>query len=133
MRRLLLDTTFLIDTMRDAEMVADLIRDTDDAAMAAVTVAELLVGVELTQESIRTVRQSMVEEAISTIPAIDYDVSVASHHAALLVYTRRSGRPRGGHDLIIAATARATGRSVVTSDTLAFEGLPGVKAVVYSR
>jgi len=32
----------------------------------------------------------------------------------------------GAHDLIIAATARAGGRTVVTADAAAFAGLPGV-------
>jgi tRNA(fMet)-specific endonuclease VapC len=45
----------------------------------------------------------------------------------LLVAVSKSGRPRGAHDLIIAATARATGRIVVTADQSGFDGLPGVK------
>jgi predicted nucleic acid-binding protein len=36
------------------------------------------------------------------------------------------GRPRGAHDLIIAATARATRRMVVTADTSAFADLTEV-------
>jgi predicted nucleic acid-binding protein len=36
------------------------------------------------------------------------------------------GTPRGAHDLIIAATARATSRTVVTSDRTGFIDLPGV-------
>jgi prevent-host-death family protein len=43
-----------------------------------------------------------------------------------LVAVRRSGRPRGAHDLVIAATARASKRTVVTSDLTAFTDLPGV-------
>jgi tRNA(fMet)-specific endonuclease VapC len=42
---------------------------------------------------------------------------------------RRAGRPRGAHDLIIAATAAAAGRTVVTADRRAFDGLPGVAAI----
>ncbi len=41
---------------------------------------------------------------------------------------RRSGRPRGAHDLIVAATARATARTVITADAAAFAGLAGVEA-----
>jgi tRNA(fMet)-specific endonuclease VapC len=41
---LLLDTTFLIDAERDAAVLDELIGDEDDVAVAAVTVAELLVG-----------------------------------------------------------------------------------------
>ena len=41
---------------------------------------------------------------------------MANHHAALLAHTHKSGIPRGAHDLIIAATARANGRILVTTD-----------------
>jgi tRNA(fMet)-specific endonuclease VapC len=51
---------------------------------------------------------------------------VARSHTQLLVAVRAGGRPRGAHDLIIAATARATGRTVVTTDDTGFDDLPGV-------
>lgn len=133
MRRILVDTTFLVDRMRDPARVDELIFDTDDVAMAAVTVAELLVGVALGPRSERVGRRSLVEDAVSAIPVVNYDVTVASHHAALIAETRRSGRPRGGHDLIIAATARASRRTVLSSDGAAFGGLPGVASQIYPR
>lgn len=50
---------------------------------------------------------------------------MAEHHAELLAHTRRSGRRRGPHDLMIAATAHATGRLLVTTDTkVGFGELP---------
>jgi tRNA(fMet)-specific endonuclease VapC len=52
----------------------------------------------------------------------------ADVHARLLAHVRRAGRPRAAHDLIIAATAAATGRSVMTLDGKAgFGDLPGVR------
>ena len=45
----------------------------------------------------------------------------------LLAHAAQTGRPRGAHDLIIAATALAHGRTVVTLDRRGFEGLPGVQ------
>jgi tRNA(fMet)-specific endonuclease VapC len=47
------------------------------------------------------------------------------------VAVRRAGRPRGAHDLIIAATAVATGRIVVTADGDGFADLPGVSVRGY--
>jgi tRNA(fMet)-specific endonuclease VapC len=65
---------------------------------------------------------------------LDYTPSVAEHHAALLTHVRRHGRPRGAHDLIIAATARATGRTLLTTDTQsAFAELPDVDARILTR
>jgi tRNA(fMet)-specific endonuclease VapC len=52
---------------------------------------------------------------------------VAEAHAALLVSVREQGRPRGAHDLIIAATARTFDRTVVSADGRSFVDLPGVE------
>lgn len=54
------------------------------------------------------------------------DLDVAEAHAELLVAVRSPGTPRGAHDLIIAATARASERTVVTAEGAAFAALPGV-------
>ena len=71
-------------------------------------------------------RQRFVDDVCDVIPILAYDQNVASEHAELLVAVRRAGRPRGAHDLIIAATARASKRSVVSGDLSAFTDLPGV-------
>ena len=95
-------------------------------AVAAITITELLVGVQLADERHRAARQDFVDDIEAVIAIIDYDSTVAASHAELLVAVRRKGRPRGAHDLIIAATAKATEREVVTADRAAFDDLPGV-------
>ena len=67
-----------------------------------------------------------MDDVIDVIPILDYDQAVASSHAELLVVVRRQGRPRGAHDLIVAATAKATQREVVSADNTAYRDLPGV-------
>ena len=104
----------------------DLIGDEDDVAVAAVTVAELLVGVELADAANRARRRALVDSIVETIPVEDYDLDVARSHALLLAHAHRSGRRRGAHDLIIAATALARARIVVTADQAGFSDLPGV-------
>ena len=129
MTLLLLDTTFLIDAERASSDLDDLIDDADDVAIAAITVAELTVGVALATPRQQPRRQSYVDEIAGSIPILPYDESVALQHAAMLVAVRKAGRPRGAHDLIIAATAAAAGRTIVSADRRAFEDLPGVEAV----
>lgn len=129
MSQLLLDTTFLIDAERSSDALDRLIGDEDDVAIAAVTIAELMVGVRLAAARQRAGRQSYVDEILRSLPVIPYDEAVAAHHADLLLAVRRAGRPRGAHDLIIAATALAYGRTVVSADRRAFEELPGVIAI----
>jgi tRNA(fMet)-specific endonuclease VapC len=123
---LLLDTTFVVDAERAGDDLDDLIADEDDVAVAAITIAELRVGVELATRANRPGREQFVHTVIAAIPVIDYDLSVADVHAKLLAAVRRQGRPRGAHDLTIAATARATGRVVLTADAKAFSDLPDV-------
>lgn len=103
-----------------------MIADDDDAAIAAITVAELLVGVHLADDAHRSDRQAFVDDVIDVVPIVDYDKAVASSHAELLAFVRRQGRPRGAHDLIIAATAKATQREVMSADSSAYGDLPGV-------
>ena len=103
-----------------------MVLDADEVAIAAITLAELLVRVHLADRRHRSSRQRFVDDIMGVIPVIDYDASVATSHAELLVAARRQGRQRGAHDLIIAATAKATQREVVSADRSAYEGLPGV-------
>jgi tRNA(fMet)-specific endonuclease VapC len=71
-------------------------------------------------------RRKFVEDLLVSIPVEPYDLDAARVHAALLAHVRKEGRTRGAHDLLIAATARARERTVVTADAGGFEGLPGV-------
>lgn len=127
MTALLLDTTFLIDVERETHDLDAWIRDDDDVAMAAVTVAELQVGIELASGRHRDRRADFVRAIVEVVPVLPYDIDTALVHAELLADARRSGRPRGAHDLIIAATAKAAGRAVVSADPSGFEDLPGVE------
>jgi tRNA(fMet)-specific endonuclease VapC len=132
-RRLILDTGVLIAVERGHVALDDVVSDDDDLSIAAVTAAELLVGVELAGPAHRSARREFVDTLLSTVPALDYTLDVARAHAALLAHVRRTGRPRGAHDLLIAATAVATDRTVVTADAQEFFGdLPGLRVLVVS-
>ena len=127
MARLILDSTVLIAAERRGDPLMGLLADDDDVAIAALTAAELLVGVELAGVRQREKRRAFVEDVLSVLPVETYDVEVARAHATLLAHARRSGRPRGAHDLVIAATAVARRRDVVSDDGTGFEDLPGVR------
>jgi tRNA(fMet)-specific endonuclease VapC len=133
-RRLILDTGVLVRAERGRARLDRVLDDADDVAVAAITVAELLVGVELADGDRRAARAAFVDDVIATVAIEDYTLEVAAAHAALLAYVRRTGRPRGAHDLIIAATGASTGRTVLTSDAgAALAELPGVDALVVDR
>jgi len=123
---LILDTSVLVDAERQGTKLDRIVADDDDIAIAAITVAELLVGVELADGKRKAARQKLVHAIVDTIPIVDYDVTVARRHSEMLAHVRRVGQPRGAHDLVIAATAAARQRMVVTANARAFDGLPGV-------
>lgn len=89
--------------------------------------AELLLGIELADPRHKDDRQRFVERVLEAVLVVDYDLTVARRHSELLASVRRAGRPRGAHDLIIAATAAATERVVVTADPQGFVDLPNVQ------
>lgn len=123
---LILDTSVLVDAERQGTKLNGIVADDDDIAIAAITVAELLVGAELADGKRKAARWKLVDAIIDTILIEDYDVTVARRHSELLAHVRRAGQRRGAHDLVIAATAAARQRIVVTADARAFEGLPGI-------
>ena len=132
MARLILDTCVIVAALRGDRQInlggTGGIGDQDDVALPAVAVAEYLTGVELDEDPARRAGQTaFLDSLLAAVPVIDYTTEVARHHAALLAHTRRVGRPRGAHDLIIAASARATGRTLLTTDAKAgFDDLPEV-------
>lgn len=123
----MLDTGVLVAVARGRLDLGAIAAD-DDVALPALAIAEFLVGVELDADPARRAgQQAFLDEVLSVVPVADYTPQVATHHAALLAHTRRTGRPRGPHDLIIAATARAGGRTLLTTDGRAdFDNLPEV-------
>lgn len=115
-RRLILDTGVLVASEPAHAGLADVIAEDDDLVIAAVTVAQLRTGVELASEAYRPARTEFLLRVLRTLPVEPYDLATAEAHGRLLVHAHRSGRRRGAHDLIVAATAVATGRVVLTGD-----------------
>ncbi len=130
-RRLILDTGVLIASERGRGGIAEVITDDDDLVIAAVTVAELRTGIELAADTHRARRAEFLLQVLEILPVEPYDVATAEAHGRLLAHVHRTGTPRGAHDLLIAATAVATRRTILTTDRAArFGDLPGVDCVV---
>lgn len=132
-RRLIIDTGVLIASERARAELAAVITEEDDLVVAAITVAELRTGIELATEAHRAARSEFLVRVLETFPVEPYELTTAEAHGRLLAHVHRSGTKRGAHDLIIAATAVATSRTVLTTDRNAhFEDLPGVDCIVVS-
>jgi tRNA(fMet)-specific endonuclease VapC len=95
-----------------------------------ITGAEYRVGIELADTASRAAERAPALVAItSAVDVLDYTQATAAHHGRLLAHVRRSGSPRGAHDLI-AAHAAETGRMVLSGGAKArFGDLPGISAI----
>jgi tRNA(fMet)-specific endonuclease VapC len=127
-RRLILDTNVVIAYERGTLDRASL--DEDELAIAAITVAEYRVGIEMADTVARAADRARTLAAIvSAVDVLDYTDATAAHHARLIAHVRRAGTPRGTHDLIVAAHAAETGRIILSRDAKArFGDLPNVLA-----
>jgi tRNA(fMet)-specific endonuclease VapC len=128
-RQLILDTNILIAYERGTIDRSAL--DEDELAVAAISIAEYRTGIELADTPERAAERARALATISSvIDVLDYTQITAAHHARLLAHVRKSGTPRGAHDLIIAAHAAESGRLVLTRDAKArFGNLPGITAI----
>jgi tRNA(fMet)-specific endonuclease VapC len=128
-RQLILDTNVLIDYERGTIDRSAL--DEDELAVAAISVAEYRTGIELADTPERAAERARALATISSvIDVLDYTQITAAHHARLLAHVRKSGTPRGAHDLVIAAHAAESGRLVLARDAKArFGNLPGITAI----
>lgn len=127
-RRVILDTGVIIAFERGT-LDIDTVLGPDDAAIAAITAMELLVGVERASEAHRQRRALHVEAVLASVPVLDYTLEIARVHAQLAVKAMSHGKPRPAYDMIIAATAVAETRTLLTTDASAdFTNLMGLNS-----
>jgi predicted nucleic acid-binding protein len=124
----LIDTSVFIQLERRGlplEMVVAGMID-ESYALAAITAAELLYGVERADTSERlTKRTTFVEAMLSAVPVIPFDLPVARMHARIWARLDAAGRRVGPYDLLVAATALAIGYDVLTFNVSEFERVTG--------
>jgi predicted nucleic acid-binding protein len=107
---------FLLDT--SAVIAAELALEPEDtAAISVVTIGELRAGVLLASDpSTRTARQARLSAIRDAFEPIPVDETVAERYGEILASARSARRTTTATDLLIVATAAATGRSLCTHD-----------------
>ena len=125
----LLDTSVIID-WDDPDVSAGL---PDEAAICAITLAELTAGPYLASTGAEAARrQGRLQQVEATFDPIPFDVTAARSYGqvvAAVVEIGRSHRRRIG-DLLIAATAHANGLALYTRNPDDFAGLGGPIEVI---
>lgn len=108
----LLDTSILIAVDENAGM--DL---PAEAAISVVTLGELRAGVLRARgDRERAARRSRIAHIRAAYAPLTVDETVAEHYGDALAHARTVGRTAKATDLLIIATARATGRTLHTLD-----------------
>jgi len=125
----LLDTSVIID-WDDPAVTAAL---PDEAAVSAITLAELAAGPHLAStghESAR--RQTRLQETEATFEPLPFDVAAARSYGQVVAAVAEVGRThrRRMADLLIAATAHANGLPLYTRNSGDFTGLGDLIEVI---
>jgi len=118
----LLDTSVVID-WDDPAVIAAL---PDEAAICAVTLAELTAGPHLASSGDeRARRQARLQQVEATFDVIGFDAAAARSYGQVVVAVVAMGRShrRRVADLLIAATAHANGLPLYTRNPDDFDGL----------
>ena len=121
----LLDTDTVIDVIRKRREVAQRLSEIspEDIAISAMTVSELEFGVLRSAYSTARARDTAI--FLEQVTVLPFDANAARRHA-LLRHELRSARI-GEADLIIAATAVVSSRTLVSSNLREFGRVPGVR------
>ena len=123
--RYLLDTDVCIDVIRGRQPALSRVRaeSPDDLAVSAMTVAELWYGALNSSDPDRT---GQAVEAFLSAPfeVVPFDEPAARAHAELRLALRAA--PIGERDLVIAASARAGGMTLITRNSRHFARVPGL-------
>lgn len=124
---LLLDTNACIGVMRGrAPELADLLRRSDVGAVATSSVvrAELLVGARKSARP--SVERAKVLALLADLGSLPFDDDCAEHYAEVRAFLERQGQRIGDIYLLIAATARRHGATIVTRNEGEFRRVPGL-------
>lgn len=112
MTRLLLDTSAVIADASVLTLAPD-----QTAAISVITLGELNAGVRLAADArSRALRQARLSAVRSAFEPIPVDEIVAEHYGEIRARARSNNRTSKAADLLIIATAAATGRILRTLD-----------------
>lgn len=122
--RAILDTSVLIDQIEPAPQ--------DQAAISAITLAELWYGVFTASDHDRPQRLRRMMAIERRFDALPVDEAVAQSYGELTAAVRRAGRKVTGRkfDLLIAATAHAHQAGLYTRNPADFKGLEALVDVI---
>jgi predicted nucleic acid-binding protein len=97
--------------------------------LAAITLAELLHGLERAAGRHKLRRRAYIETLRAAFPVLPYTELTAQIHARLWAELESGGKMIGYHDLIVAATALERDSAVATFNVRHFAAVKGLKII----
>ncbi|MDN5851290.1 MAG: PIN domain-containing protein [Actinomycetia bacterium] len=129
-------TLGVLDTSVVIDMPSNLPHYAVSVSVPAVAVGELSFGLHVAADPVKSAeREQRYRDILATYDPLPYDATAAHWYGAIAAAVRRKGRnprPRMG-DLMIAATARSIGGTVLTRNPDDFKGLDGIVQVLDVR
>lgn len=121
-----LDTNTVVDFFREQGNVCDhfFSHTPGDIAIPAIVAYELRLGVALSDGGRR--RVEALETFLADLPLLPFDDACSRQAAVIRTHLQKKGTPIGPMDVLIAATAKAHGLTLVTHNTREFKRVPGL-------
>ena len=127
---MILDSSLLVAFERRRFDLERLLTDRSPPAIAAVTAAELLIGVERADTPERRARrETFVENFLARLPIIPFDLPQARLYAVRFAELAQRGEVIGDRDLQIAVTALSLDYDLATLNVREFQRVGGLKLV----
>ena len=126
MERYLLDTNTWIEYLKDRNGVPDRVDalPRERLAVSEITIAELIYGAFNSSNFKKHIQEATwLRENVEVYPISD----VLEDYGEIRFATKRKGNPVGQFDILIGATARHFGLTVVTDNEKDFLTMPGVR------
>ncbi len=125
MTRYALDTNTLSYFMRGEGRVAQRLAATSpqQVAVPAIVAYEIRYGLS---RSGRPALVTAFQHMMQAVAVLSFDAEAAEHAADIRTRLAEAGTPIGPHDILIAATARRHGCTLVTHNTREFARVPGL-------
>lgn len=127
---IILDSSILVAAERQRFELERLLAAHAPPAIAAITAAELLVGVERADSAERRARrESFVENILLRVPIIPFELAQARLYAVHFARLAARGETIGDRDLQIAVTALSIDFQLATLNLGEFQRVAGLKLV----
>lgn len=93
-----------------------------EIAVSAVTVAEMMYGVEKSQHKEKN--KTALQAFLAPLEIVDFNFTAAQQYGAVRAYLEKNGKPIGAYDLMIAAHALSLHLTLVTNNEQEFQRIP---------